>query len=69
MDERSVPGKGGVLPGGEIKNAGEDPAQHIGGQAMSFGLFLTIVGAGTLACGIMKVVELLDDPAEGRRHE
>ena len=36
---------------------------------MSFGLFLTIVGAGTLACGIMKVVVLLDDPAEGRRHE
>ena len=36
---------------------------------MSFGLFLTIVGAGTLACGIMKVVELLDNPAEGRRHE
>ena len=36
---------------------------------MSFGLFLTIVGAGTLACGIMTVVELLDNPAEGRRHE
>ena len=36
---------------------------------MSFGLFLTIVGAGTLACGIMKVVELLDNPVEGRRHE
>ncbi len=36
---------------------------------MSFGLFLTIVGAGTLACGIMKVIDLLDDPKAGRRHE
>lgn len=36
-------------------------------KAMSFGMFLTILGAATLARGIMQVIELVDKPGGKER--